>query len=81
MYSLPENLAIIAAPVFAWWALHRACGEFWHRSWIANAVFGALFVIGAMLSLVDELRKREALRAREAHAHLAAGPDKEAANA
>lgn len=72
MYSLPESLAIIAAPVFACWALHRVCGKFWQRSWIANALFGALIVIGVLLSMADELRKRrEARRAREAHARQA----------
>ncbi|WP_321817854.1 MULTISPECIES: hypothetical protein [unclassified Paraburkholderia] len=79
MYSLPENLAIIAAPVFAWWALHRACGEFWHRSWIASAVFGALIVIGALLSVIDELRKRrEPQRSTEREC---VAPGKEAADA
>lgn len=68
MYSLPESLAIVGTAVFAWWALHHACAGFWHRPWIANAGFGALIVIGALLSLVDELRKRrEARRSREAH--------------
>lgn len=58
MYSLSESLTIVGTAVFAWWALHDACVEFWHRPWIANAGAGALIVIGALLSLIDELRKR-----------------------